>query len=86
MEFEFDDRKSKDNLAKHGLGFLEAQALWEDPDRLEIPAKTVDEPRTIIIGMIGEKVWAAVFTYRSKKVRIISVRRARKDEVNLYES
>lgn len=85
MEFEFDENKSRSNKAKHGIDFIEAQSLWGDEDRLEIPARTIDEPRTIIIGKILSKVWAAVITYRSESIRIISVRRARKSEVALYE-
>lgn len=85
MEFEFDENKSRSNKAKHGIDFVEAQSLWGDDDRLEIPARTIDEPRTIIIGKISSKIWAAVITYRSETIRIISVRRARKSEVALYE-
>ncbi|MGK7898489.1 MAG: BrnT family toxin [Xenococcus sp. (in: cyanobacteria)] len=87
MDFEFDDNKSQSNKIKHGINFLEAQKLWQDVDFLEIPAKTiVDESRFIIIGRIGAKHWSAVVTYRGQKIRIISVRRARKSEVTLYES
>lgn len=64
MEFQFDENKSNSNKAKHGIDFVEAQALWNDESRLEIPARTTDEPRTIIIGRITSKVWAAVITYR----------------------
>lgn len=71
---------------KHGIDFIEAQKLWNDPMLLEIPANTVDEPRFIIIGLIGNKHWTAVITYRNKSIRIISVRRARKSEVAIYES
>jgi uncharacterized DUF497 family protein len=60
MEFEFDDNKSQSNKNKHGIDFVEAQALWEDEDRLEIPARTLGEPRFVILGKIGSKVWAAV--------------------------
>lgn len=86
MEFEFDEAKSRANKAKHGIDFIEAQALWEDTDLLEIPARTEDEPRSIVIGRIGAKHWSAVFTYRGERVRIISVRRSRKEERELYES
>ncbi|HHP7232738.1 MAG TPA: BrnT family toxin [Xenococcaceae cyanobacterium] len=85
MEFEFDENKSRSNKAKHGIDFVEAQSLWGDDDRLEIPARTIDEPRTIIIGKISSKIWAAVITYRSETIRTISVQRARKSEVALYE-
>lgn len=86
MEFEFDPKKSQANQKKHGIDFIEAQALWNDPDYLEIPAKITDEPRYLVIGKIGVKIWTTVITYRSHKVRIISVRRARKEEVAFYES
>lgn len=86
MEFEFDPVKSKGNKKKHGIDFYEAQALWDDPDLLEIPVKTSDEPRFLIIGKISGKHWSGVITYRPEKIRIISVRRARKEEVDLYES
>ena len=84
--FEFDDSKSESNRAKHGIDFVEAQALWYDSNLMEIPAKTVDEARFLIIGMIEQKHWSAIVTYRDEKVRIISVRRSREEEVALYES
>ena len=86
MPFEFDPRKSAANSAKHGIDFVEAERLWDDPDRLEIPAKTEDEPRWVIIGQIKSRHWSAVITYRNDAIRIISVRRSRADEVALYES
>ena len=86
MEFEFDDRKSQGNKEKHGISFAEAQALWEDGERVEIPAKTDDEPRFLVIGKIADKHWSAVITYRKGKTRIISVRRARHEEIHIYES
>lgn len=64
--FEFDAAKSRSNKHKHGLDFVEAQALWDDPRLLEIPARVTGEPR-------------------ATNIRIISVRRARKEEVALYE-
>lgn len=86
MEFEFDPIKSDSNKAKHGIDFYEAQALWNDPDRIEIPAKTSDEPRFLVVGRIAGKSWSSVITYRDEKLRIISVRRSREEEVDLYES
>jgi uncharacterized protein len=84
--FEFDPAKSESNLAKHGIDFVDAQKLWDDPMLLEIPAKTDDEPRYLLIGLIDGKHWSAVVTYRQSNVRLISVRRARTEEVALYES
>jgi uncharacterized protein len=86
MFFEFDPRKSAFNKEKHGIDFHEAQDLWNDPDLIEIPVKTSDEPRFFVIGNILEKHWSAVITYRAEKLRIISVRRSRKEEVEIYES
>lgn len=86
MEFEFDETKSQSNREKHGIDFVKAQELWEDLQRLEIPARTDDEPRYLVIGKIEDKHWSAVMTYRNEKIRIISVRRARKEEVAIYES
>lgn len=86
INFEYDDGKSKANLEKHGIDFLDAQALWQDPDLLEVQARSDDEPRFLVIGLIGSKHWSAVVTHRNETVRIISVRRSRKREVELYES
>ena len=86
MEFDYDSKKSRSNQEKHGIDFVEAQFLWEDPDRLEVPAKTEDEPRILVIGRIQQKLWTAIITYRNQKIRIISVRRSRDEEVKLYES
>jgi hypothetical protein len=84
--FEYDDDKSQANLEKHGIDFWDARALWKDPDLLEIQAKSEDEPRFLVIGLIGSKHWSAVITYRNGTIRLISVRRSRKREVELYES
>ncbi len=85
MDFEYDPAKSVTNKAKHGIDFDEAQSLWQDPWLLEVPARTTDEPRFIVIGKIDEKHWTAVCTPRGNAVRIISVRRARKEEIGYYE-
>jgi uncharacterized protein len=85
-DFEFDRAKSALNRAKHGIDFIEAQRLWDDPNLLEIPAKTVDEPRSLVIGKIDGKHWSAVVTHRPPNIRIISVRASRKGEVQIYES
>lgn len=86
MEFAFDPEKSDSNKRKHGIDFVKAQELWDDPDLLEIPAKTSDELRHVVIGRIGRKHWSGVITYRDESTRIISVRRSRPEEVEWYES
>ena len=85
MEFEFDSQKSENNKKKHGIDFLKAQALWDDPDYIIIPAKVIDEARFLIIGKIEDKHWSGIITYRGESVRIISVRRSRKKEIDIYE-
>ncbi len=86
MEFAFDREKSLRNKAKHGIDFVEAQLIWNDPERIEIPARTEDEARYLVIGKIGNRHWSVVITYRDLKIRVISARRARKEEKRLYES
>ena len=84
--FEYDEAKSLSNAEKHGIDFRAAQAIWEDPDAIEIQAKSYDEERFIVIGLIGDKHWSAVITYRDTSIRLISVRRSRTQEIQLYES
>ena len=86
MEFEFDQNKSKTNKQKHGIDFYEAQKLWDDTDFIVIPVNTSDEPRFLVIGKISGKHWSGIITYRTEKIRIISVRQSRKEEVDIYES
>ncbi len=85
MEFEFDARKSLSNEQKHGIDFTQAQTLWDDPDLIEILARTDDEPRYLVIGKIGGRHWSGIITYRSDRTRIISVRHSRPEEIALYE-
>ena len=62
------------------------QALWDDPDLIEIPARTIDEPRFLVVGKIEKQYWSGIITYRGERIRIISFRRSRKEEVDIYES
>jgi hypothetical protein len=86
MEFEFDAVKSRKNLEKHGIDFGQIQSLWDDPERIAVPARTDDEPRFLVIGRIGREHWSAVVTYRQDRTRIISARRSRREEIEIYES
>jgi len=85
MFFEFDAEKSRRNKEKHGIDFDEAQGLWLDDQLLEVRARTVDEPRYLVVGRLGSKHWSAVIAYREDRIRLISVRRSRVEEVALYE-
>ena len=86
MGFEYDPEKSAENKRKHGVDFKEVQALWSDPALLEIPARVNDEPRWVVSGKMLDKHWSAVITRRDDNVRIISARRSRDEEVEIYES
>jgi len=86
VEFEFDPNKSQSNQSKHGINFLRAQMLWLDEDRIAFPANSDTETRFALLAILDGKVWVAFYTLRKEKVRIISVRRARKKEKEIYES
>ena len=86
MKFEYDINKSLSNKQKHGIDFEEAKLLWNDDRMVEIKTSYVDEERFINIGKISTKVYAVVTTYRKVNIRIISARRARKKEIEIYES
>ena len=85
MLFEYDPEKSAANKAKHGLDFVDAQALWEDASLVEVDARLGAEARLLAIGRIGLKHWTAVYVRRTGVVRLISVRRARPKEIEHYE-
>ncbi|MCD6681151.1 MAG: BrnT family toxin [Burkholderiaceae bacterium] len=85
MRFEFDPAKSASNRSKHGIDFVQAQDLWRDDNLLEVPARTTDEPRFLVVGRIRDTMWSAVITYRGEAIRLISVRRSRREEIELYE-
>jgi uncharacterized protein len=85
--FKYDPDKSAANLAKHGIDFERAQALWDDDEKLTItthPGRN-GEARALVIGLIANKLWSAVVTLRGEAIRIISVRRSRDDEKELYD-
>ena len=85
FNFEFDEKKSLKNKVKHGIDFVEAQELWCDEAGVVIDARSDDERRYALISKLEGKAWVTIFTMRGEAVRLISVRRARKEEVKLYE-
>ena len=86
MEFEFDSAKNLAHQEKHGISFEEAQELWDDEEAIQIPAISETEERFALLALFRSKVWVAFFTYREDTIRLISVRRARAEEEELYES
>ena len=84
--FEFDSSKSESNKVKHGIDFYSARKLWNDVNRIEIPARWVDETRFLIIAKFDKEIWSAIYTLRNKRIRIILVRKARENEKEIYNS
>lgn len=84
MESEFDEKKSRSNLEKHGIDFSQAQCLWLDTNRLEVTARSESEPRFAMIARYQNRLWTAIFTRRGERIRIISVRRSRHEEEQGY--
>lgn len=85
MTFEFDPAKSASTKADRGIDFVQAQQLWRDPKAIELPARSEAEPRMMLIASMSGKVWSSIFTKRGEALRIISVRRAHANEINIYE-
>ena len=83
--FEFDPAKSAANKAKHGIDFVEAQLVWNDADRVVIVSTYPDESRALTIGRIAGKMWTVIVTHRAENVRIISARRSRQEEIDVYQ-
>ncbi len=86
MKYEYNENKSLSNKQKHGIDFEEAKELWNDDKLLEIKTSFSIEERYINIGKIRNKFYTVVTTYREDNIRIISARRARKKEIEIYES
>ncbi|WP_439474484.1 BrnT family toxin [Algoriphagus formosus] len=84
--FEFDPSKSKANKIKHGIDFEESIKLWDDPNRIIIEARTIDEQRFMMIAELNGAIWSTIYTVRSDSKRIISVRRSRENEKEIYYS
>mgnify|MGYP006311299481 CR=1 FL=1 len=84
--FEYDDQKSETNKQKHGIDFESAKKLWRDTNRVIIPALGVEEPRFLLIARLENSLWSAIYTLRNSRIRIISVRKSRKNEKEIYFS
>jgi uncharacterized protein len=86
MEFEYDEQKSESNKTKHGIDFEEAKALWLDQSALYLDTRSEDEDRFLIVGKIEGVLWTGVVTFRGERIRVISVRRSRGQEVESYDN
>lgn len=87
VEFEYDPRKSRANLSKHGISFAQSQELWTQGKTVTFNSINSgnDESRQITIGKIDGKYYSAITTQRAGRTRIISVRRSRRKEIQIYE-
>ena len=85
MTFEYDINKSNKNREKHGIDFIETQKLFYDRDAIIYPSKYADEDRFYVTGLIDDKFYTSIVTFRDENIRIISTRRARKKEIEQYE-
>jgi len=85
MTFEFNHLKSFSNKEKHGIDFHEAQQLWLDPERIVIPARTLNEIRYLMVARFNGVFWSVVYTHRGEEIRIISVRKSRQNEKEIYQ-
>jgi len=86
MKYEYDENKSLSNKEKHGIDFEKAKELWTDDRLLEIETSFSNEKRYVNIGKIENKFYTVVVTYREGRIRIISARRSRQKEIEIYES
>ena len=86
MDFDYDSQKSALNKSRHGIDFEEAKVLWDDGEAIELPLPFEMESRFMVIGIIADLHWSAVITYREDVIRIISVRRSRRQEATLYDN
>jgi len=72
--------------ANNGIDFEKAKELWYDADRLIIPARTTNEYRFLLVAKMDNTHWSAVYTHRKSNIRIISVRKSRTNEIEIYNS
>ncbi len=88
MEFEWDDEKAEQNLAQHGVSFPQATIAFQDRFAVEFLDDSEDygEERFKLIGSMGDELLTVAFTERAERIRIISARRAMKDEKEYYNS
>jgi hypothetical protein len=86
LEFEWDDIKAAENVRRHGVSFPQAALAFRDPFAVEWIdlREAYGEERIILLGMTGNQVLSVVYTERAERIRIISARRATKNEQDLY--
>ena len=86
MPFEWDEDKRQRNLAKHGIDFAEAEALFDGRPIVEASSRFTHESRVLTTGLVNGRFYTAVWTRRGNNIRIISARRARDGEERTYRA
>ncbi len=86
MEFEWDEAKRQRNLAKHGVDFLDATALFDGRPVVTAVGQHPDEPRFLTTGELDGRCYTVVWTWRGENIRLISARRARDAEQRAHRS
>jgi uncharacterized protein len=88
VRFEFDPIKARGNQAKHGVSFADAESVFLDPLAIHAPDPDAhNEERFVAIGAGATgQLLVVVYTLRQKRIRLISARRATRQEVKSYES
>lgn len=85
-QIEWDENKRRENLAKHGIDFLDAVDVFGDPRRRTFQSRhPPDERRYLTVGALRDRVVTVIWTARGDKLRVISMRRARRNERKRYE-
>jgi hypothetical protein len=86
MEFEWDEAKNQQNIAKHGIDFADARRIFEKPFVLRPDdRRDYGEKRLLAMGQLHDIVVVMAFTRREGRIRIISVRKAKKHERKIYQ-
>lgn len=83
MRFEWDEGKRKANLIKHGLDFLDADLIFRG-SLYSYPSERHGEERWVTVGLLEGREVALVWTTPGDAIRIISFRRARREEARQY--
>jgi uncharacterized protein len=87
MNYQWDPVKSKANVKKHGIEFADAVGVFDDADAITLEDMDSEgEQRFLSIGLdILGRIIVVAYTYRGEEVRVISARKATKQEVRIYE-
>jgi uncharacterized protein len=87
VEFEWDERKCRTNLRKHGVDFAAVAAFeWASVQETQDRRKDYGERRWVALGRIDQRVYVLVYTRRGGRIRVISLREANGKEFDRYEA